>query len=822
VRRTVVWAIRWAPWLGAGRVGARYTRSVGRVCTMGMGVLAVIGVCGTPLRAQESASQVSPTESSSRVSATNPTVPLALTVSGGVSLGAYQSGYLYYVTEALQRGEWPRELKLATGASAGSVNALLSLLHACGKRSVPAPESSLFWQTWTPVGLADLYDVHDVDGVHVFSRRALRRVMKQIEKVWFAGLPASCDVVLGVSVTRLEPEQLRLGQGYRTLPRTEEKFALRITGRGPGRAPQLRNYVDPNYPLPEALLPVDDSDREAFDALTDLLLASAAFPVAFAPQPVSYCVHVPSPANQNDISAPPVVAPQRPTETPKCSLRHARTSLFIDGGIFDNSPVRLSSRLSASGFVSHSNGSVVWRPVPDTRVTQVSETTDFMLVDADNKAYPQATDGVTDGYLESVLDLVTHLAGTFVETARAKELVTLIESQPALSPRVHVSENRFPRASEHLYAFFGFFERDFRVFDFYLGMYDAYSALSEMRKATPLDAGASRGAMARQSLADERRTDGRWAPFHCLRALYDQDASLRTWCDHVQPNLRVLLQVSLDRLFDNCHRLVAEVSTPTTTHALCRAGMRFELPPSVPSVRAIKKHQWRRQADEPEVVYALRLLANYQFEFRDLGLKRSEAKRAPLVISSRVRSIGKVFASKQESGAMLVDLASRVGGNVLAYVPPARSVYFLMGSRLEAGYSFTDPLGPRNWLRPTFAVAVDGLLSLLSSETARIAATPYVGVELEPTGWNSASMQWRLGLRGGFRFSSIDGWVAGDCTGVEPDICSGPEAQSYLALSLFSVLRLQMGLSYMPPFRTRGPHQWVLYPSLGVQFDDLF
>ena len=35
----------------------------------------------------------------------------------------------------------------------------------------------------------------------------------------------------------------------------------------------------------------------------------------------------------------------------------------------------------------------------------------------------------------------------------------------------------FPKASEALNAFIGFFDAEFRLFDFYLGMYDAYREL---------------------------------------------------------------------------------------------------------------------------------------------------------------------------------------------------------------------------------------------------------------------------------------------------------------------------------------------------------
>ena len=58
-----------------------------------------------------------------------PAVPplLGLTVSGGVSLGSFEAGYLYYLFEALKLNPGLADPRIFTGASAGSVNALLEV-----------------------------------------------------------------------------------------------------------------------------------------------------------------------------------------------------------------------------------------------------------------------------------------------------------------------------------------------------------------------------------------------------------------------------------------------------------------------------------------------------------------------------------------------------------------------------------------------------------------------------------------------------------------------------------------------------------------------
>jgi predicted acylesterase/phospholipase RssA len=89
-------------------------------------------------------------------------VPVALTVSGGVSLGAYEAGYLYCILAAQRANPGSFRTVIATGASAGSVNALPTLdlrrggrdrrRRAHGGRPLPlrAPRST----AWLSLGRA--------------------------------------------------------------------------------------------------------------------------------------------------------------------------------------------------------------------------------------------------------------------------------------------------------------------------------------------------------------------------------------------------------------------------------------------------------------------------------------------------------------------------------------------------------------------------------------------------------------------------------------------------------------------------------------------
>jgi hypothetical protein len=125
---------------------------------------------------------------------------LSFTVSGGVSLGAFEAGVLYFLSEAITRSNGAVDLRIATGASAGSANALIALMDSCSPR-VEDPAHSLGFQTWIPVGLAQLFDPKQVTAISVLTRAPLREAMGRVTKHWRAGLRADCDVVLGVSVT---------------------------------------------------------------------------------------------------------------------------------------------------------------------------------------------------------------------------------------------------------------------------------------------------------------------------------------------------------------------------------------------------------------------------------------------------------------------------------------------------------------------------------------------------------------------------------------------------------------------------------------------
>ena len=87
-------------------------------------------------------------------------ISIALTVSGGVSLGAYQAGYLFYLSETAKLNPSLFKIRLATGASAGMINALLTMM-SIGDEAQTDITKTLLYKLWTAMRYDELLDVEE-------------------------------------------------------------------------------------------------------------------------------------------------------------------------------------------------------------------------------------------------------------------------------------------------------------------------------------------------------------------------------------------------------------------------------------------------------------------------------------------------------------------------------------------------------------------------------------------------------------------------------------------------------------------------------------
>ncbi len=141
---------------------------------------------------------------------------MSMIISGGVSLGAYEAGYnwamIKMLSEIRDNGKLIEpDLRSVAGASAGSINALLSAMYWCQKESVPLHNSvddNLFYETWVNLGIEDLA-IEGKDPTNknsLFTRRGLEKkgeiIIDHLKKPIFR---KGCEVPLGVSVTKVRP-----------------------------------------------------------------------------------------------------------------------------------------------------------------------------------------------------------------------------------------------------------------------------------------------------------------------------------------------------------------------------------------------------------------------------------------------------------------------------------------------------------------------------------------------------------------------------------------------------------------------------------------
>ena len=450
-----------------------------------------------------------------------------LVVSGGVSLGSYQAGFLYYTTfllrrfdEELRQRGWTGpdvgRFRVVTGASAGSINGFLSSLAGCRALSA-VPEESPFFQAWIDVGLRELrgrgssfdalFDAEALD-------RPVRDALALIEsgRGWTA---RSCDGIFGVTATRLDPRPIALNDPDAspatrvpdvTLARQTEKFLIRYEVGGQATRPQFASYrlawedgsplmaaVYPTLGIAPATTPGDV--RVAPADLATLLRASAAFPVAFTP-----------------VAVPLTVWERGPGDKLVPRLERPR---FLDGGLLDNTPLRLAQKLILSEGCSSEDGADLdprgatilffksgtesWRPpaVPPTleeteRINRAVQTGTLpkkdqtIIAELGGFVFDFINNATDLEALEALEVMAEDEAFADAEGRAAPEAAgarTCRTRRRIVSPEVPV--RGMPVTGQFLGHFGAFLERDFRVFDFYQGVADAREHAAQHLRLNP-------------------------------------------------------------------------------------------------------------------------------------------------------------------------------------------------------------------------------------------------------------------------------------------------------------------------------------------------
>ena len=366
-------------------------------------------------------------------------INFSMVISGGVSLGAYEAGYNWAMIKMLSKVRDDSELadpelRSVAGASAGSINALMTAMYWCQKESVPlknSVEDNLFYETWVNLGIEDLaIQGEDPENKStLFSRKPLEKkaayIMEQMNKPIFR---KGCEIPLGVSVTKVTP----IIEEVAGIKIKNQHFSVPFTIKEKNGKLMIENRKMP--PSTDFYISIPGIEHNT-SKIVNVLFASSAFPGAFQQVKLDY-----------------IYKGKR------------ASSYFIDGGAYDNVPLQLAIELNpkASFFLFMDPSNMRKEPVKKHHEVEEKPPIGFLKTNA----IPLLTS------LEIFQSMRLYQA--INQYFRNNEERTLI-----LSSRYH------PITGKYLEHFAAFLDKNFRVYDYYVGVYDAIYHLATSLKQRP-------------------------------------------------------------------------------------------------------------------------------------------------------------------------------------------------------------------------------------------------------------------------------------------------------------------------------------------------
>jgi hypothetical protein len=288
-------------------------------------------------------------------------------------------------------------------------------------------------------------------------------------------------------------------------------------------------------------------------------------------------------------------------------------------------------------------------------------------------------------------------------------------------------------------------------------------------------------------------------------------------------DFRIVFQTSIERLWDTCSRL-QQGNDAFDADPLCKRAHLGQPVQAVPFVEPLPDDAWRMKEGENDAGYSMRLLAAHGFAFKDLGLTRAEAAKAPAVLRARFLEIGDDVASTQPSGeGLIVSTVVKMGADMVAYTPARFTMWAMYGRDPEIGISKGFEVGGVFVAPVRFHAAVQfiGSDQILSSESGHFVGAALVGAEYLPTFWSNTRLQPSLLLRGGWMFSSKDEGGFGTCPDTGNDTigyCSRATVQAGVSATVLERIRLQVTGNWYPPAASGQKNQWAIGPGIGVQW----
>ena len=363
-------------------------------------------------------------------------INFSMVISGGVSLGAYEAGYNWAMIKMLseiktKNSDIDPHLMSVAGASAGSINALLTAVYWCQKESIPyqnSVEDNLFFETWAHLGLEDLViEGEDPDNKStLFTRKALRQKARSIMNHMSKNIyREGCEVPMAFAVTKVTP----IEEKFQGITIKNQTFSVPLAFKVSNGKVKIENLEMP--PSTAFYISIPGIEKE-YNKVTDVLFASSAFPGAFQQVKLQYGYK-----------------------------GKVYSHYFIDGGAYNNVPLQQATELN-----------------PDARL--------YIFMDPSNmrkqpkKKMQEEKEEPPVGFLTANLSPLTSAVEIYQQMNLYNAINQYFRNHPerklVLSSRFH------PLTAGFLEHFGAFLDENFRLYDYHVGVYDAIYHLAKRLK----------------------------------------------------------------------------------------------------------------------------------------------------------------------------------------------------------------------------------------------------------------------------------------------------------------------------------------------------
>ncbi len=406
-----------------------------------------------------------------------------LAIKGGISLGSYETGLNRSLLKYIQHKEQSQLAQLVafSGASAGSINSVLSAIDHCivdktidsgSLRMTDSLENNFMQWTWD-IGIDDLVptgqqSIQNIDLAlspqqqqgSIFSRAGFANKKAIIKELLKRNAQPGCKIIITMSITMVEPYSYQIKEIGETI--NLQRFVIPVEVLEVDGKLKFKNfsvtsleYQQDTIKIPSAYLRLVENEQDfiSFDDVWNLALASSAFPLAFEPVSLSFCFpHELEQQNQQDQAQA------------RCTSGRANKAYFSDGGLLDNSPIGVSLEVATQ----HKNG-----PLKNIKLIYINPDS-YRTKGGEVKKRTQSQSR------SGLWDYGIYMAESFL-TAKQQEYRSALRKILNLDARSYYMTNRYHHLLADLHYHFGaFYAKEFRYHDYLVGIYDGANVIAQI------------------------------------------------------------------------------------------------------------------------------------------------------------------------------------------------------------------------------------------------------------------------------------------------------------------------------------------------------